>query len=231
MLRWDPNCSPPELSLSRRRQNMRGKGWRPSKKWHSHFFKWDCTKASSRSRRHKFRIIRIPINGNANSLHCSSSPIKPKVLWGPREIVGEAFVRSVISEVHAPGNDGIQFYSVAISALSAAALRRLRSETRLRAQFGRRNSLQEDFFDKQRRPGAQAPGRLPIKSKIEKEKRLTPRTSGRRRWAWARRTCPPAAPGRRWDSGGRPWRGLRRCGRPGPSPSCLRWSPPAPSGA
>ena len=50
------------------------------------------------------------------------------------EIVGEAFVRSVISEVHAPGNDGIQFYFVAISALSAAALRRLRSETRLRAQ-------------------------------------------------------------------------------------------------
>ena len=66
------------------------------------------------------------------------------------EIVGEAFVRSVISEVHAPGNDGIQFYSVAISALSAAALRRLRSETRLRAQFGRRNSLQEGFFEKSR---------------------------------------------------------------------------------
>ena len=100
---------------------------RLSKKWHSHFFEGDCTKASSRSRRHKFRIIRIPINGNANSLHCSSSPIKPKVLWGPREIVGEAFTRSVISEVHAPGNDGIQFYSVA---------------------FGRRNSLQEGFFDK-----------------------------------------------------------------------------------
>ena len=48
------------------------------------------------------------------------------------EIVGEAFARSVISEVHAPGNDGIQFYSVA---------------------FGRRNSLQEGFFDKlNRRP-------------------------------------------------------------------------------
>ena len=45
------------------------------------------------------------------------------------EIVGEAFARSVISEVHAPGNDGIQFYSVA---------------------FGRRNSLQEGFFDKLR---------------------------------------------------------------------------------
>ena len=43
------------------------------------------------------------------------------------EIVGEAFVRSVISEVHAPGNDGISFYSAA---------------------FGRRNSLQEGFFDK-----------------------------------------------------------------------------------
>ena len=43
------------------------------------------------------------------------------------EIVGEAFVRSVISEVHAPGNDGIPFYSAA---------------------FGRRNSLQEGFFDK-----------------------------------------------------------------------------------
>ena len=57
-------------------------------------------------------------------------------------------MRSVISEVHAPGNDGISFYSAAISALSAAALRRLRSETRLRAQFGQRNSLQEGFFDK-----------------------------------------------------------------------------------
>ena len=45
------------------------------------------------------------------------------------EIVGEAFARSVISEVHAPGNDGIQFYSVA---------------------FGRRNSLQEGFFEKSR---------------------------------------------------------------------------------
>ena len=42
------------------------------------------------------------------------------------EIVGEAFVRSVISEVHTPGNDGAQFYSVA---------------------SGRRNSLQEGFFD------------------------------------------------------------------------------------
>ena len=60
--------------------------------------------------------------------------------------IWEAFVRSVISEVHAPGNDGIQFYFVAISALSAAALRRLRSATRLRAQFGRRNSLQEGFL-------------------------------------------------------------------------------------
>ena len=43
------------------------------------------------------------------------------------EIVGEAFARSVIPEVHAPGNDGISFYSAA---------------------FGRRNSLQEGFFDK-----------------------------------------------------------------------------------
>ena len=73
------------------------------------------------------------------------------------EIVGEAFVRSVISEVHTPGNDIIQFYSVAISALSAAALRRLRSETRLRAQFWRRNSLQEGFFDKLRRAGPVGP--------------------------------------------------------------------------
>ena len=39
-----------------------------------------------------------------------------------------------MSEVHAPGNDRIQFYSVA---------------------FGRRNSLQEGFFDKlNRRPAA-----------------------------------------------------------------------------
>ena len=176
--------------------------------YHSHPHKWECELTSLLLLSHK-----------------------TKGFMGPREIVGEAFVRSVISEVHAPGNDGIQFYSVAISALSAAALRRLRSETRLRAQFGRRNSLQEDFFDKQRRPGAQAPGRLPIKSKIEKEKRLTPRTSGRRRWAWARQTCPPEAPGRRWDSAGRPWRGPPRCGRPEPSPSHRRWSLPAPSGA
>ena len=57
------------------------------------------------------------------------------------EIVGEAFVRSVISEVHAPGNDGIQFYSVA---------------------FGRRNSLQEGFFAKLGR-GTGA-GRYPFRS-------------------------------------------------------------------
>jgi hypothetical protein len=46
------------------------------------------------------------------------------------EIVGEAFVSSVISEVHAPGNDGILLFSAA---------------------FGRRNSLQEGLFDKLRR--------------------------------------------------------------------------------
>ena len=46
----------------------------------------------------------------------------------------------------APGNDIIQFYSVAISALSAAALRRLRSETRLRAcSSGDGTPLQEGF--------------------------------------------------------------------------------------
>ena len=44
----------------------------------------------------------------------------------------------------------IKFYSAAISALRAAALRRLRSETRLRAQSGRRNSLQEGFSSKKR---------------------------------------------------------------------------------
>ena len=62
----------------------------------------------------------------------------------------------------APGNDIIQFYSVAISALSAAALRRLRSETRLRAQFWRRNSLQEGFFDKLRRAGPVGPALLSL---------------------------------------------------------------------
>ena len=45
------------------------------------------------------------------------------------EIVGEAFARSVISEVHAPGNDVLQFDSGAC---------------------GRRNSLQEGFFEKSR---------------------------------------------------------------------------------
>ena len=60
------------------------------------------------------------------------------------EIVGKSFVRSVISEVHAPGNDGIQFYSVA---------------------FGRRNSLQEGFFDKLNRASCGTPGSIfPSKS-------------------------------------------------------------------
>ena len=42
------------------------------------------------------------------------------------EIVGRNFVRGVISEAHVLGNDGIEFYS---------------------AVCGRRNSLQEGFFD------------------------------------------------------------------------------------
>ena len=46
------------------------------------------------------------------------------------EIVGKNFVRSVISEAHVPGNDEIIFYSVVC---------------------GRRNSLQEGFFDKLKR--------------------------------------------------------------------------------
>ena len=45
------------------------------------------------------------------------------------EIVGKNFARSVISEAHVPGNDVIEFYSVVC---------------------GRRNSLQEGFFDKLR---------------------------------------------------------------------------------
>ena len=57
-------------------------------------------------------------------------------------------MRSVISDAHVAGNDEISCDSVAISALRAAALRRLRSETRLRAQSGRRNSLQEGLFHK-----------------------------------------------------------------------------------
>ena len=44
------------------------------------------------------------------------------------EIVGKYFARSVISEAHVLGNDRIKFYSVVC---------------------GRRNSLQEGFFDKQ----------------------------------------------------------------------------------
>ena len=43
------------------------------------------------------------------------------------EKVGLSFVRGVISEAHVPGNDEILFYSVVC---------------------GRRNSLQEGFFDK-----------------------------------------------------------------------------------
>ena len=58
---------------------------RLSKKWHSHFFEKDYTQDGPRFRRHKLRIIRIPINGNAHSLRCSSSPIKPGVLWVPGE--------------------------------------------------------------------------------------------------------------------------------------------------
>ena len=46
------------------------------------------------------------------------------------EIVGKNFARSVISEAHVPENDEISFYSVVC---------------------GRRNSLQEGFFDKLRR--------------------------------------------------------------------------------
>ena len=66
------------------------------------------------------------------------------------EIVGQSFARSVISDAHVTGNDRIKFYSAAISAPRAAALRRLRSETRLWAQCGRRNSLQESFLSKKR---------------------------------------------------------------------------------
>ena len=47
------------------------------------------------------------------------------------EIVGKNFVRGVISDVHAAGNDKISFYSVVC---------------------GRRNSLREGFFDELRPP-------------------------------------------------------------------------------
>ena len=47
------------------------------------------------------------------------------------EIVGQNFVRGVISEAHVLGNDRIEFYS---------------------AVCGRRNSLQEGFFDSLSRP-------------------------------------------------------------------------------
>ena len=65
-------------------------------------------------------------------------------------------------------------------------------------------------------------------STARKGNSLTPRTSGRRRWAPARWTCPPSAPAGRWGSAGRPWRGPRRCGRRWPSPSHPGWRPPGP---
>ena len=61
-------------------------------------------------------------------------PLAPKetvVFVGAREKVGLSFVRGVISDVHAAGNDRIQFDSCGC---------------------GRRNSLREGFFDKLRRP-------------------------------------------------------------------------------
>ena len=54
------------------------------------------------------------------------------------EIVGQNFARGIISEAHVLGNDGISFYS---------------------AVCGRRNSLQEGFFDKLREA---AFSRLPV---------------------------------------------------------------------
>ena len=87
---------------------------------------------------------------------------------------------------------------------------------------------------------APAPGRKPAARKrvsgggqrrsstARKGNSLTPRTSGRRRWAPARWTCPPSAPAGRWGSAGRPWRGPRRCGRRWPSPSRPGWRPPGP---
>ena len=51
------------------------------------------------------------------------------------EIVGQNFVRGVISDVHAAGNDRISFYS---------------------AVCGRRNSLQEGFFDTLTQPPGRA---------------------------------------------------------------------------
>ena len=53
------------------------------------------------------------------------------------EIVVKNFARCVISEAHVPGNDEISVYSVV---------------------FGRRNSLQEGFFDKLTGPAALRPG-------------------------------------------------------------------------
>ena len=53
------------------------------------------------------------------------------------EIVGKHFARSVIFEAHVLENDKIKFYSVVC---------------------GRRNSLQEGFFDKLQHPAAYAAG-------------------------------------------------------------------------
>ena len=48
---------------------------------------------------------------------------------------------------------------------------------------------------------------------------ITPRTSGRRTWARARRPCPPAAPAGRWASAEPSWPAPRRCGRRWPWPA------------
>lgn len=91
------------------------------------------------------------------------------------------------------------------------------------------------FFSR-RQPQAESPppekrvsgGGQRRSSTARKGNSLTPRTSGRRRWAPARWTCPPSAPAGRWGSAGRPWRGPRRCGRQWPSPSHPGWRPPGP---
>ena len=101
----------------------------------SRFFEKVSTQGGTRCRRHKLRITPIRASTNGRSLRCSSSPTKTTVSLAPMETVvfvgaqgkvAPPCVRGVISQAHVLGNDWISFYSAAC---------------------GRRNSLQEGFFD------------------------------------------------------------------------------------
>ena len=101
-----------------------------SEKWHSHFSELSCTRFCPRCRRRKLRITRICVDPDACSLRCSSSPRKarrwPCFSGGPKLSV--KISREVSFPTHmSPEMTPIKFYSAAC---------------------GRRNSLQEGFFDR-----------------------------------------------------------------------------------